>query len=514
MTPEPAAVHAEGDSILRGGAWTTFSGFLPQVYTLLISIAAARVLGPDEFGRQSYIAFAGITVHMVLTAGLGIALTRSVAEALGRGEPARARGLVAWTLRIQTRRPRSSAAASWWPPACSAPSPSAAWIVAGAAAAIAIVQSVPAGALVGAHRFRDAAVVGLVTGAITVPIMVAVLAAGGGIVGMFAVEAIVAAVNLVWIGSVATRHFRRLAPRSEPAPDLERAALKFAGLTTIGALLTFVVWKRSEFFFLAHYSADSQIALYSIAFAVVTAVVVLPERLAIVATPVFARLKGADDAVGIREGFGRTLRLMVLAMLPLAAGIVAVGPLFLELIYGDEYADVGPVLIILAAGLPFSAVSVASTSVLAGLEDAINPLIAGAVAACVNVVLAFALIPDMDAVGAALANVGGQLAAAATIVIPAIRAAGGLEWRSGPVLRGAVAAIASGASARAFVELLGGVPGLILGILAGVVVFGLLAVGLRVLSRDDAVWADTNLGHLLGGRVGSVVRRAGGRGGH
>ena len=203
--------------------------------------------------------------------------------------------------------------------------------------------------------------------------MVAVLAAGGGIVGMFAVEGAVAIVNLAWIGTVASRHFRRLAAKSEPAPDLERAALRFAGLTTIGALLTFVVWKRSEFFFLAHYSSDAQIALYSIAFAVVTAVVVLPERLAIVATPVFARLRGAEDAVGIREGFGRTLRLMVLAMLPLAAGIVAVGPLFLELIYGDEYADVGPVLMILAAGLPFSAVSVASTSLLAGLEDAVRP---------------------------------------------------------------------------------------------------------------------------------------------
>jgi hypothetical protein len=117
----------------------------------------------------------------------------------------------------------------------------------------------------------------------------------------------------------------------------------------------------------------------------------------------------------------------------------------------------------------------------------------------------------MDAVGAAMANVGGQLAAAATVVIPAVRAAGGLEWRSGPVLRGAIAAIASGAAARGFVELLGGIPGLLLGVLAGVVVFGLLAVGLRVLSGDDADWADKNLGHLLGGRVGTVVRRAAGR---
>ena len=141
------------------------------------------------------------------------------------------------------------------------------------------------------------------------------------------------------------------------------------------------------------------------------------------ATPVFARLRGAEDAAAIREGFGRTMRLMVLAMLPLAAGIVAVGPAFLEMIYGDEYADVGPVLVILAAGLPLSAVSVASTSLLAGLEDAEDAADRRAVAAVVNVALAFALIPDLDAVGAALANVGGQLAAR-RVVIPAVRAAG------------------------------------------------------------------------------------------
>src|SRR4051812_3815181 len=92
----------QGDSILRGGAWTAASGLLPQIYTLVVSVAAARLLESEDFGRQSFIAFTGLTVQMVLTVGLGTALTRSVAEALGRRHPSTARGLVAWALRWQT----------------------------------------------------------------------------------------------------------------------------------------------------------------------------------------------------------------------------------------------------------------------------------------------------------------------------------------------------------------------------------------------------------------------------
>jgi len=501
---------AEGDSVLRGGAWTTLSGFLPQVYTLLISIAAARVLGPDDFGRQSFIAFVGLTTHMVVSAGLGLALTRTVAEALGRGEPGRARGLVAWAFRVQVLGAVIGGGVLIAAGALGS-TPEAAWIAAGVGTAIAAMQSVPNAALAGAHRFRSAAIIGLVTGAVTVPVIVAVLAAGGGIVGMFVVEAVAVTANLVWFGVVAGRLFRRIAPESVRAPELERAAIRFAGLTTVTTLVTFVVWKRSEFFFLAHYSADSQIALYSIAFAVVTAIGLLPERLALVATPVFARLRGTSDTAAIRVGFGRLMRLLLLAMLPLVAGIVSVGPAFLEVIYGDDYADVGPVLVILAAGLPLSAVTVASTALLAGLEDARSPLVAGAGAAVVNVALAFALIPGLDAIGAALANVGGQLAAAA-VVVPAVRAANGIDWRWGPVVRGVVAAAAAGGAARAILETVGGVPGIVLAVLAGVAVFTLLAALLRVLSPDDAAWADATAGHLAGGRVGALLRRAGGHG--
>ena len=96
-----AAARTTGASLMRGGAWTAVSHVIPQIYTLAVSIAAARFLGPAEFGRQSFIAFVAIAVLMVLTSGLALALMRSVAEAGGAGRADEARGLVAWAWRVQ-----------------------------------------------------------------------------------------------------------------------------------------------------------------------------------------------------------------------------------------------------------------------------------------------------------------------------------------------------------------------------------------------------------------------------
>ena len=52
-----AATATTGTSVLHGSLWNTASRLIPQVYSLGISVAAARFLGPNGMGRQSFIAF-------------------------------------------------------------------------------------------------------------------------------------------------------------------------------------------------------------------------------------------------------------------------------------------------------------------------------------------------------------------------------------------------------------------------------------------------------------------------
>ena len=266
---------------------------------------------------------------LVLTSGMALALMRSVAEAVGAGRTDDALAIVAWAWRVQAVTALAGGSALVVAALLGA-DPEAAWVLAGAFVTLGALQSVANAVLLGVQRFRTAATIGLTTGAVMVPVAIGVFAAGGGIVGLFAVEAAVAAVNLACSAVLARRALGSPTGRGS-APTCARATLRFAGWTTANALVTLVVWRRSEFLFLAHYSTDVQIALYSIAFATVAAISAVPERLSEVLVSAFATLRGADATERIRTGFSRSLRLLVMAALPLTAGMAAIGPELLRL---------------------------------------------------------------------------------------------------------------------------------------------------------------------------------------
>jgi O-antigen/teichoic acid export membrane protein len=510
-TESDAAARTTGASLFGGGVWNSVAGLLPQLYTVAVSIAAARFLGPEAFGRQSFIAFVGISLVLVLTAGLSIALMRSVAETIGRGEPAQARGLLGWALRPQAFAGLLAGGGMVLAGIAGA-APALAWILAGAGTLFSVLHTVPSAGLLGSQRFRDAAIVGLVTGAVTVPVTIGVLAAGGGIASMFAVEAAVAALNLVWITQLARRAMNRLAARAERPPEaLRRSTARFAGWTTVTMVLSLVVWRRSEFLFLSHYSTDAQIGFYSIAFAATTALSALAERLAVVVSSAFATLHGAEARERLSSGFRRSLRLLVILSLPIAALAAAVGPETVRVVYGPEFDDAGTALVIMVLSLPVFSVWTICGALLSGIDDARSPVVASGLAAALNIALAFLLVPRYDATGAALANVGAQALAAAVMLRLASRAVPGGAWGATAIVRPLIAAGGASAVAWGVVQSIDGLPGIVLATLAGSAAFAGLAVGLRILTANDSVWLDREIGHLLGGWIGRVARLVGRR---
>jgi len=504
-TSPDAAAATTGASVLTGGLWTTASQLLPQLYTLVVSVVAARFLGPEGMGRQSFIAFTAISLTMLLTAGMPFALMRYIGETLGRGQPERLRGLLSWAWRVEGVA-AAAGGAILLAVALLGADPQAAWVLAGVVCVMGILHTVPTAVLTGTQRFRQASVVGLTTGFLSTAAVVAVLAAGGGITGMFAVQAAVSCVNLAWTGSVARRALGEVAPRAGEVGELRRQVARYAAFSSISVLLAFVVWRRSELFFLEAYSSDSEIAFYSIAFAAVTALMVLPRAIATVISPAVATVFGAGAEDRIRTGYSRAARLSFLVALPVTAGALAVGPTLLRLVYGDDYSATGVLLVILVSTFPFVALINLSRGLLQGLGRLWFPVIAGAFAAGVNVGLDFLLIPRYDAVGAAVANSGAQLVGGLPIFIYAWQTVRPMRWEPRSLLRGGIAAAASGFAAWACVSLLGGAIGVLAGVVAGATVFLALAMALRILPPDDAAWLDEAVGQRLGGLVGRACR--------
>lgn len=502
VTPVGAAATT-GARVVRSGLWKMLSNALPQLYTLVLSVAAARYLGASGLGRQSFIAFVELTTVTLLSANFSVALMRYVGEAVGADRASAVPWLARRILLIEIGGAAIGGGTIILLGLLGA-TPQSAWILAGIAAANGVLATVPGAVLTGLQRWRQATIAGLSTGGVGVVATIAVLALGGGITGMFAVEAVTTGISLLWTAWLARGAVRKLGSRAAAAPDLGRGALRFAAYSFGGTLVYLIVWRRSEFFFLQHYSSNRQIAYYSIGFAVATGVVRLPAAMGEVLAPAVATLFGAGAHDRIRTGYSRALRLLLLATFPFVAAAAAVGPEAIRVIWGQELSPASkPFLVMVAASL-ITPLTVLSSAVVTGLGRVRFPLVIDTLAAVVDVGVAFALVPQYGALGAALASACAIAVSGLPLVAYSARLAGPIRWEAAKLLRGAALAAAGGAVAWGAAYAVGGGIGIVLGLVAGTAVLGTLAVLVGFLPKEDAEWLEG----VLGPRAGRLPRRA------
>jgi O-antigen/teichoic acid export membrane protein len=489
QTSEPDFGVTSAPRVVSGGLWTLLSHALPQLLLLALSVITARYLGPADMGRQTYIAFVALALVQAATAGLPGALSRFVGELLGSRSGGQAMGLYRLTRRVELVA-AALVTATLVSVAALGGDPAGAWLLAGLSGGLAVMQAVPNSILIGAQLWRQSTTPGLVTGVATVPMTIVALELGGGITGLFAVEAAAVLVNLVWSSTLARAAIRRF-PDVEPvAPELRRRFLGFAGWTTLITVIHIVVWRRSELFVLQHYSTDAEIAFYSIAFAAVSGLAKLPETVEAVAMPAVANLFGGGEAERIRRGFWRAVRLLAVLNPALVAGAVVTGPALLRLVYGEQYADTGTVLLVLLAPLIVQPVLTLAQGILYGLGRPRFIVLAGLAATIVDLGLALALIPSLDAVGAAIAAGAAQLVAGVPCLVLVVALYRPAEPVLGPIVRGLVLGGAVAGAAGAALATVGAVAAVVIGAAAFLVV-GLV---LRPFPRDDARWLADALG--------------------
>ena len=498
-----AATATTGDRVLSGTLWNLVTNVLPPLYAFVQSIVAARFLGPDGMGRQSYIAWATLSLATLFTGGLPRALVRFVGRTMGEGRPGAVRDLLAWAWRLETLG-AVLAGSLLGAIGVTRSTLQAAWLFAALACALAVMQAVPSAVLGGLQRWREASIIGIVTGALGTVAIIVVLAAGGGIAGMFAVEAAVAAVNLSWAAAVA----RRVVPSAddtgedEDTAPLRREVLGYAAVSSLQIVFQLVVWRRSELFFMNRYSTPEQMAIYAIPAAFVWAMQRLPAGFGTVLTPAVATLIGAGRHDRIHSGVSRAMRLSVLLSFPLTAVAIALGPAALTLAYGDDYRGLGRVLVVLLAAFPVVMAAKVAGSVLQGYGRLRWMIVSIATATAVDVVASVALIPDNGAFGAAIANTAAQLTSAGLNVAFVLRLTP-VRWEVGALARAAVVSAIAGAAAAVFVALLPDALGVVAGaaIAAAVLLAGYLVA--KPVPPADREWVDARLT-----RAASRLRRS------
>lgn len=500
-----AAGETTGASTLTGGAWTSLAYALPQVYTLILSVVAARYLGPEGMGKQSFIAWTALSVTTLVTAGLAGTLQRYIAEMRGAGRTDQAMTLLRGTLAV-TFGSAVIGGGALIAIGMTRGDLKAAWFFAGMACAAAVLHSVPHALLLGYQRFRQATIAGLVTGGFGVVATIVVLSLGGGITGIFAVELVGATAALIWFTGMGMK-IVQAAPSPAALGAAKGPIVRYAAYASLAGLLVLAVERRSEFLALEAWSNADQIAFYSIAFGGITALMRLVEGATTPIVPVVATLLGAGDNRRIASGVSRGLRLMLVLALPATAAALALGGPAIELVYGSEYSDAEPVVLVLASVFPLLVIFNLAGSALEGLGQVRLTLVGMVAATAVDAALAITLVPSLDAIGAAIANAGAQATAALALLFFLRRSIGEIRLR----LALLVPALAVSALAGGVAWLAGGLLPDRIALLAALPAFffvlALASLLVRPLPRQDADWVGGAIGEMAGGRVGRVCDR-------
>lgn len=505
VPPAGAAEHARstsGAATLTGTFWTIGSQIAPFAYTMMISVFAARILGPDGMGRQSFIAFVVLSVTGICAGGFSSAVTRYIAETMGARRSAELPRLVGWIWLIAVLLGVLGAAALIVV-ALLGRTPQLAWYLAAVAVFAGTLHKLVGSVLIGGRRFRVASMISLRNGALSAVATIVVLVLGGGISGMFAVLA----VSIVSMLVMATVQVRRMLAEEHAPPrvglgPLPRAMVTFGLASTLPYVLKLIVAQRSEVFFLDRSSSNTQIAFYAVAFSLIAALLAIPAAIQQVMSPTIATLFGAGAFDRIRLAYGRALRLLLLMSVPVTAGALALGPAAIELVYGRKYRGAGTVLLVLASSIPLIPVSGASEALLIGYRRMRFPVVVGVVAATIDVTAAALLVPRFDAIGAALANAAAVVAAASISLVYCVRLVGGVDLRIGSLWRMLAVSTAAALGARGVLEVLHGAPGFVVALALAVAVFGVLGTIVGVLPREDAEWlaeaSATGRGRFIG----------------
>jgi O-antigen/teichoic acid export membrane protein len=369
-------------------------------------------------------------------------------------------------------------------------------------------QNVPNGVLSVLRRWREGSIITLTIGlAFTIGIAVE-LALGGGVAGVFAVGAVLSIIATVWTTWIAQKYLHSVAPVSEPIPELYRPMITYAITIWAGYLLTLVVLRRSEFFFLERYSSANAIAYYSVAFAVVAGLASAVESIGSMVSPTVAALHGAGDSGRISSGFSRALRFAVLAAVPISAFGIVFGPAVIRVVYGSAYTrTAGPLRIMLLA-FPVITLMSLCNGLLWGVGRVRVWLGVFCVAAVLDVALDFLLIPAHAEVGAAWANNAAQVFASVLVVGYTIKKFGPFEWQAAVLVRAAVAACVAAASGWVCVAGLGGATGIVVGAVVALVVFAALSRLLRTIPANDAAWIVDSVHGRFARSVANIITQA------
>jgi len=474
-------------TIARNSLWVGLDTGVSIVVSAVVSITAARLLGPDKLGQYHFVLWVAGLTTLLVHFGIPAATTRFAGEMVGQGKNAQALGLVRATLRLQ-----AAFAVVIVVPALVALS-----LVAEPEqrlyASLVILSLVPhalmaiftSGINATENSFHNVWP-SISANAILLIGSVAALLTTGSLTFLAAALLLSRSIDAI-LRSWAFRHawrqrFGELTAEAVPLhvwPQLRRFCLQAVALWLLNA----IVWDRSDMLFVKLFHGSAEIAFFSLSFNLMTQALVLPQVL-VHATGISMGVEQGRDPARVGAVALVAFKYLALVSMPLVWGIAALSPALVPLVYGEAYRGAVPVLAIAGAFAVARALLGPAQRALI-VSDRQGTLIRIALlTGALNVALDLLFVPAHAAAGAALAN-GVTQAIAATAVWAVVCRNFGVRIPTAVLGRVALSALVVAGVAALIASRLAAVPALVVAPLVGVLLYGALLRWTRALDATD-----------------------------
>jgi O-antigen/teichoic acid export membrane protein len=384
-------------SLVGRTSWSALATTLTFGSRFLAGVVCARILGPEEVGRLFYLLWMAELLSSLTFLALQTTMTRYVADLRGQGRDAAAGALAHWLARWHLALVLVGAAVILAVGSRThvVGDGKLLWTALAAYLALHGWGALYIAWLEGTQRFDVSARLNLMAG-VALALGAAVGAVAGGLGGAMAGYIVGAAVPAV-------AGWRRWL--TEPAvggvdADMRRRVARYAASAWLAAVISVLVWSRSEFYFLERFWGAEAVAMFGVALALATLATQLPALLSGALLAHFASHSATADRDAVRGTYAAGTRFAALFGFPISLIGASVASPLLTTVYGDRFASAGAVATILLA---FSALGVANvgSALLYGLERASFIALGGLLGAALFVAGALLVIPQWGPAGAA-----------------------------------------------------------------------------------------------------------------
>jgi len=412
-------------SLAVNTAWNGVDLAVGTLAAIVNSVVVARALGPTILGRYQFILWAAGLVAVVTMYGLPATANRYIARYLAKDRPELAGTVVALTLRFQWLFGLAALGAGSLFALTRAADERLVVMLVFASLVPSLMQAVPTGVNSIDERFGRNVIPSVVSEILGSAGVLTVALAGGGLVELAAVTLGCRCLDAGLRFSLAGSRLRELlAARAPDLPTEDKHEFRqMIWQSVLTQLLTFVVWNRSEIFFLEILTAPAQLAFFSVSFGLASRLRLVPNAVLRAQTPRVLKEHALSPARA-RALVIRAMRQQMLLAVPLYMTALAFAGDAVAVLYGSEYLPAIPVMQVMVALSLFGAVVLPIEALLTALDGRRTILRLTGISAAITLALDFGLISWLGAIGAGLANGGVALVQALLLGLYAHRRAG------------------------------------------------------------------------------------------